>query len=118
MRITKDIMKNEIRPNFNILGVYHIGDVKSKHNGHWFSKDTMRFFKSRVNDEVFCSKKLVFFVSSEKKGFDDDSRAFTVRVFNPMTKQISTEEFLQYETLAQAKSEALRQAYNLSLKGE
>lgn len=119
MRITKDVMKKEIRPNFNLLGVYHIDDVKSKHNGYWFSKDTMSFFKSKVNDEVFCSKKLVFFVSSEKKGFDSNERRFSLRVFNPMTKQIDTMgDFLQYETLTQAKSAALLFAYNLSMRGE
>ena len=76
--------------------------------GHFFSKDTMKFFKSRVNSNLFYDYKneLIYFITSEKKCFNDDTRLYTLRVYNPATAKIDTAEnteFLHFETLAQAK---------------
>lgn len=43
----------------------------------FFSPDTMRFFASRVLPTVYGGR---FFVTSEKRGFDDDGREYRVRV--------------------------------------
>lgn len=112
MKITKDQKRAAIRHLHSKLGVYHIDDVKSKHNGHWFSPDAMRFFRSRVIDEVFCGTQNVYFVSSEQ--FDHNSpRLFTLRVFNPETKAIDTiGEFQGYATRTQALTAALHAAFD------
>jgi hypothetical protein len=55
--------------------------------GHYFfSEDTMRFFRSRVLDEVYEGPGGVFFVTSEQ--FEDSAghlwpRKYKVRQFNP-----------------------------------
>lgn len=60
-------------------------DLISQYNnlksGHFFDKDTMRFFKSRVLS--FFQKidnSRAIFLTSEKKCFDDYSRVFSVRL--------------------------------------
>lgn len=44
---------------------------------HFFETDTMRFFSSRVLSGVHGGR---YFVTSERRGFDDYRRAYTVRV--------------------------------------
>lgn len=66
-----------------------IFDVKRNHKGHWFSPDTMRFFQSRVSEQVYQGMNKVYFVSSERNGYHSPRR-FTVRVFDCETKSIDT----------------------------
>ena len=54
----------------------------------FFRPNTLRFFKSRVIDEVFEGAGGIFFVTSEKG--PHDARAYTVRRFNPVTSDIDT----------------------------
>jgi len=50
-------------------------------SGHFFSKDTMRFFKSRVTDNYRrLNDTQALFITSEKRCFDDDTRAYTLRL--------------------------------------
>ena len=116
MRITKDAMLKEIKPNYMKFNVYSVDDIVSKHKGHFFSKDTMRFFKSKLVSDVYVSNSgKVYFVTSEKKSFDTNERAFTVREYDLKLDKISSVgEFLSYETKAKALTEALR----LAFKGE
>lgn len=112
MRITKQMKKQAIRQFHSITGIYHIDDVKSKSKGFFFNKDSMKFFSSRLVDEVFPSNKEVFFVTSEK--FDHKSpRLFTVRVLDLGSGSIITVgEFQGYETKTQALTAALNCAYD------
>ena len=112
MKITKDMKKTTIRPFFNETGIYDISDLERKHVGHFFSKDAMKFFSSRVVDEVFPSRGKVYFITSEK--FDYKSpRLFTVRVLDLESRRIDTiGEFQAYETRTQALTAALNCAYD------
>jgi hypothetical protein len=81
---------------------------------HWFSPDTLRFFSSRISSTTYGpdSAGRVYFVSSERSGFDYDTpRKYSVRYFTPETRGIDTHgEFLAYDTLAQAQAAARRAA--------
>lgn len=47
---------------------------------YFFSENTMRFFDSRVESELFDNQT---FITSEKRGFEDYRRVYAVRVANP-----------------------------------
>ena len=110
-RITKEIKKKALNPNYGLTKIYCVDDIKSMHKKHFFSPDTMRFFKSRLIQDVFpTNKKSVYFVTSEKSGFTDDTRVFNVRRYD-----IELDMFDKIETLnsrTKALSLALDLAYN------
>jgi len=72
----------------------------------WFSPETMRFFKSRVESRLLKQR---YFITSEQFG-DDFPRLFTIRVYDPKTHQIDTVgKFQDYKT----KQEAIDEVSNL-----
>lgn len=78
--------------------------------GKFFTRDNMRFFRSRVLSEVFTGCGGVYFVTSEKKSFDDYRRVFHVRRFDPADGDIlSCGHYADY-----SRSYALRLARELS----
>jgi hypothetical protein len=85
--------------SFDNLGALEtIDDVKRANRragGHWFSPDTLRFFRGRVGRTLYGGR---FFVSSEQ--FDHDSpRLYTVREVRDGGKDIATVgEFQAYRT--------------------
>jgi hypothetical protein len=81
--------------------------------GHWFERDTMRSFDSRVGDTVYQGPGGIFFVSSER--FDSAvPRLYSVRQFRPDaeggTSIDTVGEFLGYTTRKQAQGAAKRAA--------
>ena len=73
----------------------------------FFSPDTMRFFKSRVSENVYESSDglCAFFVTSERG--PNMARRYTVRRFSTITKNITTAmDFQHYPTSRQAHSAA------------
>jgi len=77
---------------------------------HFFSKDAMRFFKSRVSVNVHTGPGGIFIVTSER--FDWNSpRLYTVRKVSEDCSDVSTVgEFQGYRTSAAAHKEAERLA--------
>lgn len=73
---------------------------------HWFEKDTMRFFRTRIcdNGRVYKGK---YFVTSEKSSFRDDTRLYSVRQVAEDGK-VSTVEFQKYKTRQAAINAAKR----------
>jgi hypothetical protein len=58
---------------------------------YWFSRDNKKFMRSRVFPTLYKGDRLIWFVSSEKSGFNDNSpRRFTVRVFDPADASVNT----------------------------
>jgi hypothetical protein len=108
--VTKKIKLEAIRENYIKLNIYTLNDIKNHHKGHWFSKDTMRFFKSRVSGPVYCSKKACYFVSSES--FNGTDRFYTVRKYNPKTKDINTVGEFNVLSKSEAFSQALELAFS------
>ena len=86
-------------------------DIKRRHKGHWFSKETMRFFKSRVHEQVYHGDSLIYFVSSESIGPMSNERGYTVRSYCSRTDRVETvSEFNQYRSRSGAHSAAARLA--------
>lgn len=69
-------------------------DIIRYHRGHYFDKDTMRFFRSRVLSPAFPGRDEVYFVTSEQfVSYSTGTikpRMYTVRAFNPVTDNIRT----------------------------
>ena len=93
------------------MSYFHINQVKraNKELGHhWFSRDTMRFFKSRVGTRVYKGK---YFISSEQfecfgssgHGYHIEPRKYTVRIANEDGSIDTVGEFQQFDTYNQAK---------------
>lgn len=82
-------------PNTRRISIYH---VKWTTKGHWFDKDAMRFFRSRVATFALLHNGKAYFTSSEQ--FNDESpRLYSVRVCTMETGDINTiGEFQQYKT--------------------
>lgn len=110
-KIAKESKKRVLYPNHNLTKIYSVEDIKERHKGHFFSPDTMRFFKSRLIQDVFpTNKKSVYFVTSEKSGFTDETRVFNVRRYDIELDMFDTIETLNTRT--RALSLALDLAYS------
>lgn len=78
----------------------------------FFSKDTMRFFSSRLIDEVYpTADNMVVFVTSEKKGFNDSNREFSVRVYDIKLDAMS--KIISVDSRAIAMTLSLSHAFDL-----
>lgn len=96
---------------------YTIEDIEcaNKNFGfHFFDKETLRFFGSRILYPTYNGPGGVFFVTSEKRPYSDDPRRYTVRQFNPKTRGMETAG--EFQGFANAKT-AKRWAEKLA-KGE
>lgn len=76
----------------------------NKASGHfWFEPDTMRFFRCRVETELFAGR---FFVSSEQQPASMDGtthpRLYTIRKANADGSIDTVGDFQAYRTKAQA----------------
>lgn len=72
-----------------------ISEVKetNKANGYFFfSKDTMRFFASKIESSLYKNQ---CFVTSEKKCFDDYTRVYNVRKVKPNASIITIEKNIE-----------------------
>ena len=72
---------------------YNTDEIRKVAKGHFFDKDSMRFFDSRVCVEAFDGPAGVFFVTSERfRGFGcpDGPRLYTVRRFDRKTGAVTT----------------------------
>lgn len=63
--------------------------IYKKGYGHFFDKETMRFWESRIESELFTNR---CFVTSENN-FNDTARFYTVRRFS--------EEYTKVETIGE-----------------
>lgn len=83
------------------LTIQDIMDLNRKAGQHWFDKDTMGFFKSKVPQSHVGLVKNKYFISSEKSPWD--ARKYSIREWRGKTKDIETVgEFGAYKTKAQA----------------
>jgi hypothetical protein len=73
---------------------YTMADIRAANAAaglFFFSRDTMRYFRSRVEGGPYCGPGGVFFLTSEQCGpHGRDGRSFTVRQFHPDTGRITT----------------------------
>ena len=78
-------------------------DIKNnnkKAGKNWFDKDTMRFFKSRIESKLYSDNT---FITSEQQSYQHP-REYTIRIaLNNGVDIESVGEFQQFETLEQAR---------------
>ncbi len=89
--------------------MFNINNIKQANREagfYFFSPDSMRFFDSRVLPTVYGGR---FFITSERSGFDDPTRTYTVREFMPDGSIETVGEFNGHATIPLAKN-AVRQA--------
>jgi hypothetical protein len=101
--------------------IWNINDIITANKvarKHFFSKDTMRFFSSRVLEPVYQGAGGVFFVTSEqRKNFGGDGpRRYTVREFNPETCDVSSAS--EFNVLSKYRAEKLARELADGLKQE
>lgn len=72
---------------------------------HFFEADTMRFFSSRVLSGVHGGR---YFVTSERRGFDDYRRAYTIRCALDNGHIETVGEFLDFATSGTAHRHAAK----------
>jgi len=116
-QVESEIKKeNESKKGYKSIS---IGDIQYKNQQagqHFFSADTMKFFASRTESDAFTKDgtDYAYFVTSEKSGFDDPTRTFTVRRYNKKTHGIDTiGDFNQYKK----RGDALAEAKELAKRG-
>ncbi len=80
--------------------------LASENNGYWFSKQTMRFFGSRIlwNTLTPIASDRFLFVSREWSGFYNETPRYTVREWSPSDGVDTLGDFNGHET----RQEALR----------
>ena len=75
---------------------------------HFFSDGAMKFFRSRVDTQVYEGPRGVFFVTSEQLDFHDSSgpRLYTVHRARPDGSIEGASQFQEYGLLKQARAAA------------
>jgi hypothetical protein len=73
---------------------------------YFFSPDTMRWFNSKVYDDIYQIKEGVCFITSERDDYLDrqPTRLYTVRIMRLNGRIDSLSEFQQFNTLKQARA--------------
>lgn len=66
---------------------------------HWFETDTMEFFKSRLETDLFDGR---YFITSERGPFGP--RAFTIHLADEKAHIHTVGDFMAYKTLEDAKA--------------
>jgi hypothetical protein len=91
--------------------IYSIDDLVRIYNGynqgHFFDKDTMRFFKSKTTSTYESKDGVFYFVTSEKKSFYDETRTWTVRKAYVKGEKIQIDtvsDFCEFSSIARAKT--------------
>lgn len=89
--------------------------LELKPGGHWFSKDTMRFFSSRLPDYAYLKGDNAYFITSEKD-FSGSNRFYTIREFNRNTGEIETIGDFNNMTKTEARRELAYGILNWKIK--
>lgn len=79
---------------------------------HWWDKDTMKFFATRIESEVFSGPGGIYFVTSEQP--PHGPRMCSVRQFDPVQRKIKTVGEFCSMSKADAKKQARKLAFQTS----
>ena len=111
MTFTKKLVKN--MANVSIL--FQLKRIAKDNGSHFFDKDSMRFFQSRIHDVVYGG---CVFVTSEKmrpsRWTPNPQRLYTVRYMDNKGNAHTIGEFQGFDT----RSKAHTFAYNMGIKIE
>lgn len=103
------IPANPNRPvHFAKLTMADIRAANRAAGGYWFNRGNNRMFGTKYHGTPKHGPGGVFFVTSDRTGYHENGRRFTVREFDPMIGGISTpgHGFLRHSTLESALAEA------------
>jgi hypothetical protein len=104
---TERMIADETRDRPPFGAMFSIGAImraNAETGSHFFDRDTMRFFGSRVLDGVIGGR---FFITGERSGFDHGSpRMYTVREFMPDGSIETVGDFNGYASPAAARRAA------------
>jgi len=95
-----------------------MADLKRRHRGHFFSRDTMKFWGSTAHRWVYAGTEHWFFVTSEHQ-YDREGklpRRHTVRAMNKQGLISTMDGFLRHAHIEDAR-EAARAAAKTELSG-
>lgn len=104
------------------ISIGELIEFVKRSGSHFFDRDTLRFFKSRVDDVTFTAPDGWYFVTSEKheSAFAgiNEPRLYTVRCLRAVPadagglelRLLELEGFQQYQTLTRARTAARRAA--------
>ena len=85
------------------MDIQKLIDFVKSTGSHFFDRETMRFFKSRVLDKVFDGGNVWYFVTSERGPLETSKRKYTVRQVDKVSGNVETVgEFREYSTSRQA----------------
>lgn len=88
-----------------------IADEMTADGSHWWDRDTMASFGTGVVSDVFQGAGGIYFVTEDYTGFDRRNKAYTIRSYNPETKQIGKSgQLCGWSDLDEAEAEAKRLA--------
>ena len=68
--------------------INRIQEEVSASGSRWFDRDSMRFFKTRIEDQVYQGPGGIYFVTSEKG--PTEVRRFSVRQYVPERQNVDT----------------------------
>ena len=103
------------------MKVSSLREFQHYYNGHFFDKETMRFFKSRILDEFYVDNWIIFITSEQNQ---DNPRRYTVRAASRhvdkirQNRSIKTIGEFNVLTAYQAKKLAKRVTKLLTSKGK
>lgn len=83
--------------------IYSIEMIQRYAIGHFFDRDTMRFFGSRLSQDIYHGQGVVYFVTSERRG--QNPRGHTVRLFDLATRSIKSVS--EFNVLSRYKAHAM-----------
>ena len=91
------------------VSMYDLRGAVAESGSHFFDRDTLRFFRSRIGNSIYGGR---LFVTSEQAG-DDSSRRYTIRMVRqyldrPMLDVTTVGGFQYFRTYAEAHKAARR----------
>lgn len=100
--------KRTPQPGDSFNSIADIAAANEAAGMHWFDRGNKRFARSRVFPTLYKGDKLIWFVSSEKSGWEDSSpRKFSVRVFDPSDASVNTAgDFNEFSCIEDARDHA------------
>lgn len=94
------------------LSAHELRALVTRSGSHFFDRDTMRYFRSRMDGYTFAAPDGWYFVTSEQQD-DHHARAYTVRFLTIKHDDLNLYElngFQEYATLSRARTVARRAA--------
>lgn len=107
------LTKTQVKNMANVNQVFQLQRLHENNGGYFFSKDSMRFFNSRIHTDVYGG---CVFVTSEKNksGYHEYPRLYTVRYMDANGSTHTVGDFQGFET----RSKAHTFAKNIGIKIE